>query len=184
MFIPFFYQMAKRLFFALWHRWHNLAVLTHFLKLFTVIYSYGLSAAGTYIFWSFKNNKQTAKRIAAKSVKTVTVTDESNHLSSSSNSLHLSLSLCVFTSPISPPSVSLSTCPHVYLLNLCVLVVCAAYACMHVRFCDCESAGACGSCCLLAPVLWSSRGRRQTRTFWAGVLHLYLYLQTGNWKQK
>lgn len=98
-----------------------------------------------------RNNKQTAKRMAAKSVKLLTVTVMSNHPSSSSNSPPtLSLSLCVLTSltPLSqPPS------PHGRALS--AQSVCSGL-CMTMRecaFCDCESVGARGSYCKAERVL-------------------------------
>lgn len=173
------YQVIKRFcFLDLWHRWKYFGSTDPLLKCLQLL-CFGLSAAGTfglYIFWDLKNNK-TAKRIAAKSGKTVTVTDESNHLSSSSNSpslsltgalycslslpLLFSLSQCVHPSYplISQPSVSLSTLQG-SICSICVFWLCVS-KCMYVRFVivkQCVHVGCivCGPCVLVLTWLLSN----------------------------
>lgn len=106
-------------------------------EMFTVIVLGYLQQAHCSIhFLVLKNNKQTAKRMTAKSGKTVTVTDEPNHLSSSSNSPHLSLSLSrsvhLSYPPISLPSVSLSM-RQGSICSICMFWLCVSI-CMHVHF--------------------------------------------------
>lgn len=172
----------------------NSAVLTHFLKclqlLFWAICSRHIAL---YISRSWKTTNKRPNECAAKSGKTVTVTDESNHLSSSSNSPHLSLSLSltvalslsidVFTSLTLLSLHPRSPFPHGR--GLSAQSVCSGcvwpYACMCILW---LWVSMCTWVTLYTlRVLWSSRGCRQMWTFWAGVLHLYLYLQTDDWKQ-
>lgn len=94
-------QTSVFFFFALWHCWHCFGSPDPLCEMFTVIVVGYLQQAHCPIhFLVQKNNKQTAKWMAAKSGKLLTVTVKSNHPSSSSNSPHLSrfLSLGMFTS--------------------------------------------------------------------------------------
>lgn len=145
-------------FLALWHRWHRSGCADPLSEMFTVIVLGYLQQAHCPIhFLVQKNNKQTAKPMAAKSGKRLTVTVGSNHPGSSSNSLLLS------PSHLSDPPISASF--STYLTNLCVLV--CAWPCNACAFCDCTWVVLYVVCVLL-----SSRGGRCTRTFWAGVRHL------------
>lgn len=138
--------MAKR-FFALWHSWHYFGSPDPLFQMFTVIVLGYLQQAHCSIhFLVQKNNKETAKRMAAKSGKTLTVTVESNHPSSSSNSPRLSLSrslsLGVFTSLAllsQPPS------PHGRGLSAQSVCSGCVWPCMHVHF-----VVAFWSCCTLS----------------------------------
>lgn len=121
-------------FFALWHCWHYFGSPDPLCEMFTVIVLGYLQQAHCSIhFLVQQNNKQTAKRMAAKSGKLLTVTVKSNHPSSSSNSPHLShfLSLGVFTS-----LTLLSQSPFPHGRGLSVQSVCSGcvWPCMNVHF--------------------------------------------------
>lgn len=156
------------------------------------IYSYcfGLSAAGTLLhtFYGALQKQQTNGQTIWGQIWEiwVTVSVESNHLSSSSSSsnspsslclsLSISLRYCVRPSraPISPPSLSLPTC-KTPIGSICMLLCSRVGTC---AFCDCEPMGACVPHMHTVRVWWSSRGCTQMWTFGEEILHLYFYLKT------
>lgn len=161
----------NQLFFALWHCWHCFGSPDPLSEMFTVIVLGYLQQAHCSIhFLVLKNNKQTAKRIAAKSGNPVTVGVQSNHLSSSSNSPHLSvflsssLSVNVFTLlkllSLHPHSLF----PHTRRLS--AQSVCSG--CVWAHSCMCIlwlwANGCMRAILYTVHVLWSSRGCTQTWT--------------------
>lgn len=154
-------------FLALWHRWHRSGSADPLSEMFTVIVLGYLQQAHCPIhFLVQKNNKQTAKRIAAKSGKRLTVTVGSNHPGSSSNSPLLSPSHLSYP----PISASFST----YLTNLCVLV--CAWPCNACAFCDCEPVGARRSCCVSSVCRCPHVAADAFGRFGQGSDTFYLYL--------
>lgn len=156
-------------FFAVWH-WFQLPLLLQSWPTFWNVYSYcfELSAAGTlpYTFMVLKTNK-TAKRMAAKSGCTVTVTVGPNRLCSSSNSVLWSPLLLSYLSTLS----LFFPIPGVYLINLCVLLVCEHACICNLGLCLGQRVQIVYTVnCACAAVL------ARLQTFWAGVLHLDLCL--------